>query len=89
MTEAETMIDYILQQLRAHGVDIPDQVRQDIKVAVCEGFGGERVYVPKLPKLQGAARVAKASRVENTKQVHVALATGLSVRQVRRLTRGR
>jgi len=89
MTEAETMIDFILQQLRALGVEIPDEVRAEVRTSTCETFGGERVYVPKLPKMQTAARVAKAARAENVKQVHVALATGLSVRQVRRITRGR
>lgn len=90
MTEAETMIDFILQQLRAHGVEIPEQARLDVKASVCETYGGERVYVPKLPKMQASMLVTRAVRAaENVKQAQVAIATGLSVRTVRRVQRGR
>lgn len=83
------MIEFILQELRRQGVVVPDAVGTAALVAVHQTYGGERVYVPKLPKLQGAARVQQASRDQQRRQVEIALTTGLSVRQVRRLQRGR
>jgi Mor family transcriptional regulator len=90
MKEVVVVIEYILSELRRQpGVVIPDAAGTAAMVAAHQLYGGERLYIPKLPKLQNAARVQQQARHEGRKQVEIALASGLSVRQVRRLQRGR
>lgn len=80
------MIHDMIRALRDAGVDVPDGVATNVKVKLQSLYGGERVYVPSLPKARRAVQLAK---LEKRTQVEMALATGLSVRQVRRIQRGK
>jgi hypothetical protein len=84
------MIEYILHELRRQpGVVIPDAAGTAAMVAAHQLYGGERLYIPKLPKLGNAVKVQHATLTEGGDPAAVATATGLSVRHVRRLMRGR
>lgn len=83
------MIHFILQQLRRQpGVVIPDEAGTAALAAAHATYGGERLYVPKLPKLQGAVRVS-AEGCGTLTQAQIAQVTGKSIRTVRRIQRGR
>lgn len=81
------MIDFVLAELKRQGVVITDQVGSATKVAACQTYGGERVYVPKLPKLQSAARIARATQAGAHTNAQIVEATGLSIRHVKSLRR--
>ena len=80
------MIHDMIRALRDAGVDVPDTAAADVKFKLQSLYGGERVYVPSLPK---ARRAVQLARLEKRTQVEMALATGLSVRQIRRIRNGR
>jgi hypothetical protein len=63
-----------------------DEARQAAEVAVRQKYAGERVYVAALPK---QARAVQLARLEKRTQVQMALSTGLSVRQIRRIRNGK
>ena len=80
------MIHDMIRALRDAGIDVPDAAATDVKLKLQSLYGGERVYVPSLPKARRAVQLAK---LEKRTQVEMALATGLSVRQVRRIRNGK
>lgn len=86
MTEMMKMIHDMIRALRDAGVEVPDGVATNVKVKLQSLYGGERVYVPSLPK---ASRAVQLAKLEKRTQVEMALATGLSVRQVRRIRNGK
>lgn len=63
-----------------------DEARRVTEVAVRQKYAGERVYIAALPKQRRAVQLA---RLEKRTQVQISLATGLSVRQVRRIRNGK
>jgi Mor family transcriptional regulator len=75
------------------GTDLPSDACHRLEAALCRTYGGERMYVPKLPKLVHQVRIAAigSSMGTGTSGPSAALAgnMGLSVRQVRRIVRGR
>lgn len=81
------MIDFILHELRRQGVTIPDAIGTATMVAAHQAYGGERLYVPKLPKLQTSARIAKAAREGARENAEIVKVTGISRAQVYRLRR--
>jgi len=80
------LIDELFRALGAAGVTVTDTARLDVMTHIRQEFGGERVYVPSLPK---QARAVQLARLERHRQVDVATRTGLSVRTVRRHLRGK
>ncbi len=80
------MIHDMIRALRDAGIEVPDTAATDVKLKLQSLYGGERVYVPSLPKARRAVQIA---RLEKRTQVEMALATGLSVRQVRRIRNGK
>lgn len=80
------MIHDMIRAMREAGVEVPDGVATNVKVKLQSLYGGERVYVPSLPK---ASRAVQLAKLEKRTQVEMALATGLSVRQVRRIRNGK
>ena len=80
------MIDDLIQLMRDAGIAVPDGVAQTIEVRLRQTYGGERVYVASLPKQRRAVQLAKLAKHT---QVEMALATGLTVRGVRKILRGR
>lgn len=89
MTEVRDVIDFILGELRRQGVVVADAVGTAAMAAVHEAYGGERVYVAKLPKLQTSVRIAQAQGEGARTNVEIVKATGISLRQVERLRRRR
>lgn len=80
------MIDEILQMLRAQGINVPGEMRQAVEVQFRQLHAGERIYIAGLPKQRRAVQLAK---LEKHTQVQMALATGLTVRGVRKILRGK
>ena len=84
------MIHEIIAMLRRQGVTMPDQVVRDVSAEFHHLHGGERTYIPKLPKLVGQMRLqALGTATATMSQAQISLATGLQVRQIRRLKNGR
>jgi hypothetical protein len=82
------LIDFILRELRRQpGVVIPDAAGTAAMVAAHETYGGERHYVPKLPKFQKAARIAQVESEGVTQPEEIVRRTGISRAQVFRVRR--
>jgi hypothetical protein len=81
------MIDFILHNLRRHGVVVPEAVGSATLVECHRTYGGERVYVPKLPKLQTSALIGQAERNGARTNEEIVQATGLSLRHVKMVRR--
>ena len=89
---ARVHAEQLQRELREHLPEEVVRVALDLagsaaRVATLQTYGGERVYLPKLPKLQSAARVAKAAREGARTCAEIAGATGLSIRTVKMLRR--
>lgn len=73
---------------REIGHPLPDATHHKVEAELCQQYGGERLYVPKLPKLVHQVRLTHIST--STAATHEdAVRLGLSVRQVRRIRRGK
>jgi hypothetical protein len=82
------MIDTMLRELEtalAQGMT-RDEARLRAEVAVRREYAGERVYVAALP---AQARSVQLAELGKRRQIDLALATGLTVRRVRQIQRGR
>lgn len=83
------MIRELVQMVEKElGTTLPHDSSQRLQEALCRQYGGERVYIPKLPKLVHQVRVAQLGTGTSATQA-MANGVGLSIRQVRRLLRGR
>lgn len=72
------------------GTSLPADACHRLEASLCRAYGGERMYVPKLPKLVHQVRIAAiGTGTGNTASGALASGMGLSVRQVRRIVRGR
>ena len=80
------MIDDMIRALRAAGIEVPDSAARTVEIHLRNQYGGERIYIASLPKQRRAVQLA---RLAQRTQVEMALATGLTVRQVRRIQRGK
>jgi len=80
------MIHDMIRALREAGIDVPDEAARSVEVRIRMQYGGERIYVASLPK---QARAVQLAKLERRTQVQMAAATGLSVRQIRRIRNGR
>ena len=85
-TEMKKMIHDMIRALREAGIDVPDEAARSVEVKIRMQYGGERIYVASLPK---QARAVQLAKLERRTQVQMAAATGLSVRQIRRIRNGR
>lgn len=86
--EVTEMIRELVQMVEKElGQTLPRDSAHRLEAALCKQYGGERLYVPKLPKLVSQVRLAALG----TGLASAALAgeLNLSVRQVRRIIRGR
>ena len=86
--EVSEMIRELVQMVEKElGQALPRDSAHRLEAALCRQYGGERMYIPKLPKLVTQVRVASLG----TGMATAALAgeLNLSVRQVRRIVRGR
>jgi Mor family transcriptional regulator len=82
------MIRELVQMVEKElGQPMPAGSAHRLEEALCRQYGGERLYLPKLPKLVAQVRLAAIG----TGQANAELAgqMGVSVRQVRRYLRGR
>ena len=85
MTEILNACLRALEAATAQGLT-GQEARQAAEVAVRAEYGGERVYVPSLPKQARAAQLARLN-LKTTRELSAA--SGLPVRTVRRITLGR
>lgn len=69
------------------GTRLAGAQRREVIVSVAHSYGGERHYLPKLPKLQAQVRVEAIGT--GASAAEVASALGISARWVRKITRGR
>jgi Mor family transcriptional regulator len=88
--KGRTMIDIINDIISLTesklGTAMAREQRRQVIEAVAHHYGGERHYLPKLPKLVAQVRVEAIGT--GVPQAEIAGAIGLSVRQIRRITRG-
>ena len=83
------MIYEIVAMLRKHGVELPDPVVRQVSAEFHHLHGGERAYIPKLPKLAGQMRLyALGTATDTMTQQQISAVTGLQVRHIRRLKNG-
>lgn len=86
--EVSEMIRELVQMVEKElGQALPRDSAHRLEAALCKQYGGERLYVPKLPKLVAQVRVASLGTGMATAAMAAELS--LSVRQVRRIVRGR
>ena len=83
------MIRYLMKILEAElGQPLPADLKHRAEAQLCQQYGGERFYVPKLPKLVHQVRLTQIS-TSTAATAQDAARLGLSVRHVRRIQRGR
>jgi len=70
------------------GVVLPADAPRRLEAALCQKYGGERLYVPKLPKLVHQVRLAGLGTATTSMAV-LATELGMTVRGVRKIVRGR
>ena len=85
MVELLDCLAKAMEQALADGKSVA-VARMDAETVARQVFGGERVYIPGYPKKMRAVQIA---RITTRSQVQISQATGLSVRQVRRIQRGK
>lgn len=86
MTEVMQMINDLISEIRAAGINVPDNIALTVETKIRHVYGGERIYIASLPKQNRAVQLAKLAKHT---QIEMAHATGLTVRQVRRIQRGK
>jgi Mor family transcriptional regulator len=90
MKGRRTMIDIINEVISLTesklGTAMGRDQRRQVLESVAQSYGGERHYLPKMPKLVAQVRVEAIGT--SMGQTDVAKAVGMSVRQVRRIVRG-
>ena len=84
------MIHEIVAMLRRHGVELPDPVVREVSFEFHHLHGGERQYIPKLPKLAGQMRLHALGTATDTMTLReMSRAIGIPVRTISRLKNGR
>ncbi len=86
--KVDAMIRELLQLVEKElNVTLPNNSAPRIKAALCEAYGGERLYVEKLPKLVKQVRITALG----TGMTSAAMAghLGLTTRGRRKVIRGR
>lgn len=82
------MIRDLLQLVEKElGTSLPPGSARRLESALCQQYGGERVYVPKLPKLVNQVRLAALGTGLATGEL--ARQMGVTTRRVRQIIRGR
>lgn len=73
---------------RELGHPLPDGSAHRVEAELCQQYGGERVYVPKQPKLVHQVRLTHIS-TSTVAKAEDAAKMNLSLRHLRRIQRGR
>lgn len=82
------MINDLLKMVEKElGTPLPDGCAQRLHSGLCQAYGGERVYVPKLPKLVHQVRLVELGTAVSIKERAVKME--ITTRRVRQLLRGR
>jgi hypothetical protein len=81
--------DIIASLEKALGTSLDTDRRHHVMHQLAADLGGERHYFASLPKLRGQQRIHQLGTATATMtQREISLATGLQVRQIRRLKNG-
>lgn len=96
MTEVMDVIRDLMQFIREEsGIDISTDIARRVEARACATYGGERMYLPKLPKLQSQQGISRRQRqvqmakAELKKTRDIAEKVGISQRQARRILNGK
>jgi hypothetical protein len=88
MTKVETMLRDLVQLAeREFGTSADTGAVHRMMIALSQQYGGERVYIEKLPKLVATVRIASIGTGNATSVL--ASETGLTQRRIRQIVRGR
>lgn len=86
--EVSAMIRELVRMFEKElGTALPTDSAHRLEAALCRQYGGERLYVPKLPKLVHQVQMVALGTGMGT--LKLAGQMGISVRQLRRVARGR
>lgn len=85
MTEIIRFMRDVFQREISAGVPLP-QASATVERELRNTFAGERVYIAGYPKQRRAVQLAKMQKMRT---IDMAVATGLSVRRVRQIVRGK
>jgi len=86
MTELAKMINDIIAAIRAAGGTVPDGADVSVEISIRQRYRGEAPYIAG-PSRQLRAR--QLASLEQMKLRDMAVATGLSVRTIKRIRNGR
>jgi hypothetical protein len=86
--EVSNMIRDLLQMVEKElDVKLPAASAHRVESALCLQYGGERVYVPKMPKRVNQVRLVELGTASSI--LDRALTLGVTTRRVRQLLKGR
>ena len=86
--EVSQMIHDLMKILeRELGQPLPDGTQHRVEAQLCQQYGGERVYVPKLPKLVRSVELARHGT--GLKSGELSTRARIPLRTVQRLRSGR
>jgi hypothetical protein len=89
MTEVTDVFSDLMSFIREEaGIEIAPEQQKRILARFNRHFGGEKIYVAKLPKLERQERI-QAAQSEKKQVREVAESAGISERHARRLLRGK
>ena len=83
------MINELVKRIAAglSNGDTPQQAALDAELQVRAEYGGERIYIPSLPKQRRSVQLKSLTQCRT--QIQKASALGITVRGVRKILRGR
>lgn len=83
------MINDLMQFIRDEaGIELAPEVSRRVLARASQAYGGERVYVAKLPKLDRQERI-QAAKAAKREVREVAKVAGISERHARRILHGK
>lgn len=96
MTEVMDVIRDLIKFIREEsGIELNTDIARKVEARACSTYGGERLYLPKLPKLQSQQGVSARRRavmqastsMSSTREI--AASVGISQRRVRQILNGK
>ncbi len=96
MTEVMDVIRDLINFIREEsGIELHTDIARKVEARACSAYGGERLYLPKLPKLQSqqgmsarrCAVLQASTQTSSTKEIAASL--GISQRRVRQILNGK
>jgi hypothetical protein len=96
MTEVMDVIRDLIKFIREEsGIELNKDIASRVEARACSTYGGERLYLPKSPKLQTQQgiserqRAVQKAKASMSRTRDIAAAAGISQRQARRILNGK